>query len=494
MLNGTMLQYFHWYSPADGSVWNKLKDEAKNLSEMGITSVWLPPAYKSTEGGFSPGYDVYDIYDLGEFDQKGSVRTKYGTRDEYIEAVNAARAAGLRVYIDVVLNHMGGADETEKIPVRKVDPEDRNKFISDTFEIEAFTKFTFPARKGKYSQFIWDHSCFSGIDYAKDLEETAIFSIQNEYGPGWEDGVDEEMGNYDYLMFADIEFRNPAVREELKRWGKWYYDTVQFDGVRLDAVKHINQDFYKEWLDFMRAETKDDLFAVGEYWFIDLNPLLNYIDVTEGRMSLFDVPLHNNFHKASNAGKDYDLTTIFNDTLVATRPELAVTLVDNHDTQPLQALEAPVEAWFKPIAYALILLRAQGYPCIFYPDLFSATYTDKGGDGNDYEIFLPACDKIDKLILARKQYAYGEQRDYLDHPNCIGFTREGVDEVGNSGCAVIISNSEDGFKTMDTGARNAGKTFIDLLGNHEGEIKLDEDGCGEFQVMAGSVSVWVQKP
>jgi alpha-amylase len=494
MLNGTMLQYFHWYSPADGSVWKKLRDEAKNLSEMGITSVWLPPAYKSTEGGFSPGYDVYDIYDLGEFDQKGSVRTKYGTRDEYIESINAARAAGLRVYVDVVLTHMGGADETEKIPVRKVDPEDRNKFISDTFEIEAFTKFTFPVRQGKYSQFIWDHSCFSGIDYAKDLEETAIFSIQNEYGAGWEEGVDEEMGNYDYLMFADIEFRNPAVREELKRWGKWYYDTVQFDGVRLDAVKHINPDFYKEWLDFMRAETKEDLFTVGEYWFIDLNPLLNYIEVTEGRMSLFDVPLHHNFHEASNAGKDYDLTTIFNNTLVATRPELAVTLVDNHDTQPLQALEAPVEAWFKPIAYALILLRAQGYPCIFYPDLFSATYTDKGGDGNDYEIFLPACDKIDKLILARKQYAYGEQRDYLDHPNCIGFTREGVDEIGGSGCAVIISNSEDGFKTMDAGKRNAGKTFIDLLGIHEGEINLDENGCGEFQVKAGSVSVWVQKP
>jgi hypothetical protein len=40
----------------------------------------------------------------------------------------------------------------------------------------------------------------------------------------------------------------------------------------------------------------------------------------------------------------------------------AVTLVDNHDTQPLQALEAPVEDWFKPIAYAFILLRKDGYP------------------------------------------------------------------------------------------------------------------------------------
>ncbi|MFP1495627.1 hypothetical protein ACLB1Q_02310 [Escherichia coli] len=37
-----------------------------------------------------------------------------------------------------------------------------------------------------------------------------------------------------------------------------------------------------------------------------------------------------------------------------------MTLVANHDTQPLQALRAPVEPWFKPLAYALILLRENG--------------------------------------------------------------------------------------------------------------------------------------
>ena len=49
-------------------------------------------------------------------------------------------------------------------------------------------------------------------------------------------------------------------------------------------------------------------------------------------------------------------------------PFHAVTLVANHDTQPLQALEAPVEPWFKPLAYALILLRENGVPSVFYPD------------------------------------------------------------------------------------------------------------------------------
>lgn len=57
---------------------------------------------------------------------------------------------------------------------------------------------------------------------------------------------------------------------------------------------------------------------------------------------LFDAPLQMNFHHASQQGADYDLSQILSNTLVAADPWHAVTLVANHDTQPLQALEAPV--------------------------------------------------------------------------------------------------------------------------------------------------------
>ncbi|WP_432328803.1 alpha-amylase family glycosyl hydrolase [Mucilaginibacter sp. P25] len=165
MENFTMLQFFEWYYPAGGRLWNQLKNDAENLKKKGIDSVWLPPAYKAASGGLSAGYDVYDIYDLGEFDQKGTIATKYGTKQEYLDAIAAAQKAKLKVYVDVVLNHMGGADEIEKVNARKVDPANRNEFISEVYEIGAYTKFTFPGRKGKYSKFIWDWQCFSGIDY-----------------------------------------------------------------------------------------------------------------------------------------------------------------------------------------------------------------------------------------------------------------------------------------------------------------------------------------
>jgi alpha-amylase len=493
MQNGTILQFFHWYYPSDGSLWKKLKEEAPRLAEMGFTAIWLPPACKGTNGVYSIGYDIYDLYDLGEFDQKGSVRTKYGTKKEYLAAIQAVHKAGMQVYVDIVLNHKAGADEPELIKVRKVDPEDRTKFISEPFDIEAYTKFTFPGRKGKYSPFIWNFQCFTGVDYDNKTKETAIYSILNDYGEGWEEVVDDEKGNYDYLMYDDIEFRNPSVREELKKWGEWYCKQTGFDGVRLDAVKHISPGFENEWLDHMRKVTGKEFFAVGEYWAPGNLPLLQkYIEATEGRMSLFDASLHHNFVNASKQGKDYDLTTILSDTLVSANPERSVTVVGNHDTQPLQALEAPVEQWFKPLAHAIILLREKGYPCVFYTDLYSATYKDKGHDGNEYEIFLPACENIDKLMQARKIFAYGVQRDYFDHGNCTGWTREGDEEHPGSGCAVLMSNGDEGRKTMEMGKAHAGRTFYDYLGKREEKITLDDEGKGEFTVGAGSVSVWVQ--
>ena len=51
-------------------------------------------------------------------------------------------------------------------------------------------------------------------------------------------------------MGADIDFENPEVIEECKKWGKWYLETTKVDGLRLDAVKHIDADFYKDWINY----------------------------------------------------------------------------------------------------------------------------------------------------------------------------------------------------------------------------------------------------
>ena len=90
--NKVLLQAFEWYLPDDGQHWNRLKDMAQQFTELGIGGVWLPPCSKAT-GTNDVGYGIYDLWDLGEFDQKGSVRTKYGTKDELQSAINLQERA-----------------------------------------------------------------------------------------------------------------------------------------------------------------------------------------------------------------------------------------------------------------------------------------------------------------------------------------------------------------------------------------------------------------
>ncbi len=485
--NGVMMQYYHWYIPEDGSLWNQLAEQAEELAKVGITSVWLPPAYKGVGGGLDVGYGVYDLFDLGEFDQKSSVRTKYGTKEEYLNAIKAAHKAGIQVYADVVFNHRMGADEAEDVEATPFDMENRHAPIGEYQTIKAWTHFTFPGRGGKYSSMEWHWWHFDAIDHnAYNEGENAVYLLK---GKSFDQNVDLEKGSFDYLMGCDLDIENPEVCGELKYWGEWYMDTTNVDGFRFDAVKHVSAEFFQQWLEHVRNYVKRDLFAVGEYWSYEVEALHHFIEATDGKVALFDAPLHYNFHVASQEGENYDMRQIFDNTLIQHQPALAVTLVENHDSQPLQSLESIVEPWFKPLAYALILLRREGYPCIFYGDYYGAHYKDYGKDGNEYEIWMD-CHQwlIDKFLFARQTYAFGDQYDYFDHPSTIGWTRLG-DQEHPGGMAVILSNGEGGSKSMEVGQPN--RVYVDITEHVSEPVTTNDEGWGEFSCNGGSVSVWV---
>jgi len=172
-------------------------------------------------------------------------------------------------------------------------------------------------------------------------------------------------------MGSDIDHSHPAVREDLINWGVWIMKETGAAGFRFDAIKHIDEGFVAEFVQQVRERLDNpDLFCVGEFWKMALPSLESYLDKFPEQMSLFDACLHNNFHSAGEQGVNFDLRQIFDNTLLQSRPVDAVTLVCNHDTQPTQALEAPVATWFAPLAYSLINLRGDGYPCIFAGDLW----------------------------------------------------------------------------------------------------------------------------
>jgi alpha-amylase len=241
----------------------------------------------------------------------------------------------------------------------------------------------------------------------------------------------------------------------------------------------------------MEAHAKKDLFIVAEYWTPDIGALHWYLDRLGGRITLFGVPLHYHFHYASRAGGNYDMRRLLDGTLMQQRGRDVVTFVENHDSQPLQALESVVEPWFKPLAYALLLLRREGYPCVFYADYYGAEYEDQGRDGQRHRVVMPSHRwLIDKFLDARKQYAWGPQVDYLDHWNRVGWVRLGDDRHPKA-MAVLMSDGQEGSKWMEVGRANA--RFTDVTEHVKEPVVTNDAGWGEFRCPGGSVSVWVQE-
>lgn len=173
--------------------------------------------------------------------------------------------------------------------------------------------------------------------------------------------------------------------------------------------------------------------------------------------------------------------------LVQTRSSTFIEFPVGSNTCP----QAPIAPYFVPIAYALILLRANaGHPCVFYSDLY-------GSSGRDGRSIPPTSGGLvlPKIMLARVLYAYGTQIDYFDKPHCIGFTRLGhKSQSGGAGLAVLISNGwEVATKRMNVGRQHAGERWTDILRWSWGEIVIDGDGWGVFRVGPRSVSLWASK-
>ncbi|KAF7374878.1 Glycoside hydrolase family 13 protein [Mycena sanguinolenta] len=501
--NPLMLQFFTWdtLNPSGMSLWKHLECEIPHLAAMGFTQVWIPPPNKAAQPE-GRGYDAYDLWDLGEFDQKGklahaiqfegAIKTRWGTRDELLQACRMATAHGIDIIIDAVLNvvHKLGADRLEKLDAVPVDPQNRLKNAGPVREIDGWTAFDFKGRGNKYSSFQWTKHHFTGLDWDHRTRTQAVYKIADKGRKGWSKYVAKELGNYDYLLGVDIDHRHPEVQKDLLTWGVWILETTGAVGFRLDAIKHFDRRFLFHFITHVRRQSeKPRMFSVSEYWSADLKLIMPYIKAFRGETAFFDVPLHNNFHVASRNHSQYDLRTILNNTIVKARPNDAVTFVDNHEgtnsTVIGQSLESWVDTNFKIQAYSLILLRPNGHPCVFYGDLYP------NDEGYNAEISRD----LKLLIEARKKFAYGLCYDYFKDPKCIGFVRTG--DSLHPGCVVLLSNKEDptGSFThtvrMFVGREHARSVFRAFLSPQD-SINIDANGWGEFACPSNRVQVWVR--
>ena len=290
MTNQTAMQYFEWYLPSDGQHWNNLAEDAQHLADLGISHVWMPPAFKATNKD-DVGYGVYDLFDLGEFDQKGTVRTKYGLKEEYLNAINQLKEVGIVPMADVVLNHKAAADKLETFEVVEVDPEDRTQEISEPFEIEGWTHFTFDGRNKAYNDFEWHWYHFNGTDFDAKRNKSGIYLIQGD-NKGWADNdlVDNENGNFDYLMYANLDYKHPEVIENIYEWADWFVETTGVQGFRMDAIKHIDSFFMRNFIRDVKEKQGQDFYVFGEFWNGNEEDNNTYLEKIEKRFDLVDVP------------------------------------------------------------------------------------------------------------------------------------------------------------------------------------------------------------
>jgi alpha-amylase len=178
---GVIMQAFYRDCPKeDGreyAWWPLVRDRIPSLAKVGFTAAWLPPCHKPANIlGPTMGYDPYDYYDLGEHDQKGSIKTWFGSKEELLELIAAADEHKIAVIADMVINHNNGADGTEENP------------------ITGATRWTrFDPKSGKFSR---DWKYFHPSPY-----ET------------WDDGTFGEM--------PDLSHRNPFVFGEILELTRW---------------------------------------------------------------------------------------------------------------------------------------------------------------------------------------------------------------------------------------------------------------------------------
>ena len=304
--SGVMMQAFYWNVPAGGTWWNTISGKAATWSQVGIDAVWLPPVSKALAGASSMGYDPFDYYDLGQYAQKGSTETRFGSKTELEQFIATAHRNQLSVIADIVINHNSGGDA------------EFNVFKNTN------TYTDYQPASGLFNRSQYD---FHPNDYHNN--DTGFFG-----------------------GFADVCHHKPYVQDWL--WGrsnsvaKYYKNTVGFDGWRFDYVKGFEPWVAREW---QRAVGG---FAVGEYWDGNAATLQAWTDQAE--MSAFDFAC---YYRMRDAFTGNNLNALNGDMLWKRDARRAVTFVANHDTDEI------IDN--KMLAYAYILTH-EGYPALFYRD------------------------------------------------------------------------------------------------------------------------------
>jgi alpha-amylase len=206
--------------------------------DLGANCIWLMPIMESPS---YHGYDTIDYY---------KVNHAYGTNDDFKHLLAEAHKRGIKVILDLVLNHT--SNQSPWFVQAAKDP-------SSPYRDWYLWSKDKPGYRNPWGDNPWHHA-----------------SVRDEYYYGifWEG-------------MPDLNYRNPAVTEEAHKISAFWLNDMGADGFRLDAIKHLiengpvqeNTPETHAWLRDYRKfleQTKPDTFTVGEIFGADPTTLQPY--------------------------------------------------------------------------------------------------------------------------------------------------------------------------------------------------------------------------
>jgi maltose alpha-D-glucosyltransferase/alpha-amylase len=173
-----------------------LTEKLDYIADLGVNCIWLLPMYPSPLK--DDGYDISDYY---------NIHPQLGTLDDFKRFLEEAKKRDLRVIADLVLNHCS----------------DQHHWFQE-------------ARKGKdnpyHDYFVWTD------DITKYGDARIIFTDTEKSNWTWDESAKQFYWHRFYSSQPDLNYDNPAVREEMKNVLKYWMD-LGLDGFRADAVPYL---------------------------------------------------------------------------------------------------------------------------------------------------------------------------------------------------------------------------------------------------------------
>jgi glycosidase len=295
--------------------------------DLGVTGLWLMPIMES------PSYHGYDVVDYYQVDQE------YGTNEDFQRLMEEAHKRGMRVIVDLVLNHTS-RDHPWFVDSRDPAGETRDWYVWETED---------PAYNGPWGQEVW-HRVPTGY----------------YYGVFW-DGM------------PDLNYTNPEVTETMLEATRFWLEDMGADGFRLDAIKHLiedgrvqeNTDETHEWLQGFYTFYKDvnpNALAVGEAW----TSTQEVLDYTGDEVDIaFQFDLAADILQSSNAGRSNAVAKGMADVVESYPAGQYATFLTNHDQN--RVMTYLLNNTGKATVAASILLTSPGVPFVYYGEEIGMT-------------------------------------------------------------------------------------------------------------------------